>query len=230
MKYCFFLLLLTTFWANCSMRRAYQTDLKEPITESLFNDKDRTLSESDIQKLLTGRLVLPETLRLAVFKFGMNNRFYNRYNYLSDENLVKAHQSYLDTLMAGLKNNNRVESVHPVPSLMLSANPTITQLRETSVRLQSDVLLVYSTTSDIYYKYKAFKKNETKAFATTEVFLMDIRTGLVPFTTVVTKDFYTKTLHDETVDETRKRAEQEAVILTLGEVGKQVDVFLKNFK
>ncbi len=230
MKYCFFLLLLSTLLNNCTMRRAYQTDLREPITESLFNDKDRTLSESDIQKLLAGRLVLPETLRLAVFKFGMNNRFYYRYNYLPDENLVKAHQSYLDTLVSGLKNNNRVESVHPIPSLMLSANPTITQLRETSVRLQSDVLLVYSTTSDIYYKYKAFKKNETKAFATTEVFLMDIRTGLVPFSTVVTKDFYTKVIHDETVEETRKRAEQEAVILTLVEVGKQVNGFLKDFK
>ncbi len=213
------------------MKKAQSTNFRTPITESLFNDKDRTLLESDIQKLLDGRLVLPDTLRLAVFKFGMNNQFYSKYNYYrADENLVKAQQSYIDTLVAGLKNNRRVESVHPIPSLMLSSNPTITQLRETSVRLLSDLLLVYSTTSDIYYKFKAFKKDETKAFATTEVFLMDIRTGLVPFSTVVTKDCYTKVLKDESEDEVRKRAEREAVILTLTEASKQIDIFIKTYK
>ena len=63
------------------MKRAYNTSLKEPITESLFNDKDRTLSESDIQKLLDGKLNLPDTLRLAVFKYGMNNHYYSKFSY-----------------------------------------------------------------------------------------------------------------------------------------------------
>lgn len=231
-KYYFFLISLSLLTGGCSRSThgAFYTNSREPITESLFNDKDRTLSESDIQKLLEGRLKLPDTLRLAVFKMGMNNRFYSKFYYQADENSVKAQQSYIDTLVSGLKNNVRVESVHPIPSLMLSANPTITQLRETSVRLLSDLLIVYSTTSDIYYKFKAFKKDETKAFATTEVFLMDIRTGLVPFSTVVTKDYYTKVIKDESEDETRKRAEKEAVILTLVETGKQIDTFLKTYK
>ena len=231
MKKCHLLLLFILFlFSNCSMKRAYNTSLKEPITESLFNDKDRTLSESDIQKLLDGKLNLPDTLRLAVFKYGMNNHYYSKFSYRADENLVKAQQSYIDTLVAGLKGNRRIESVHPIPSLMLSTDPTITQLRETSVRLLSDLLLVYSTTSDIYYKFKTFKKDETKAFATTEVFLMDIRTGLVPFSTVITKDFYTKVLKDETQDEARKRAEKEATILTLIEVGQRVNSFMSTYK
>ncbi len=231
MKKLYFLLFPIAFLcSNCSMRRAYNADSREPITESLFTDKDRTLSESDIQKLLDGKLFLPDTLRLAVFKFGMNNRYYSKFSYQADENVVKAQQSYIDTLVACLKDNRRVESVHPIPSLMLSMSPTITQLRETSVRLLSDLLLVYSTTSDIYYKFKAFKKDETKAFATTEVFLMDIRTGLVPFSTVVTKDFYTKVLKDETKDEARKRAEKEATVLTLIEVGQRVSGFLRTYK
>lgn len=230
LNYILGIIISLTLLTNCSMRRAYDSNWRVPITESLFNDKDRTLSESDIQKLLEGRLKLPDTLRLAVFKTGMNNHFYNKFYFQADENSVKAQQSYIDTLVAGLKYNTRVESVHPIPSLMLSANPTITQLRETSVRLLSDLLIVYSTTSDIYYKFKAFKKNETKAFATTEVFLMDIRTGLVPFSTVVTKDYYTKVIKDESQDETRKRAEREAVILTLVEIGKQIDTFLRVYK
>ena len=231
MKKLYFLLFsIILLFNRCSIIRTYNADLREPITESLFTDKDRTLSESDIQKLLSGKLNLPDTLRLAVFKFGMNNHYYSKFSYRADENVVKAQQSYIDTLVAGLKGNRRVESVHPIPSLMLSMNPTITQLRETSVRLLSDLLLVYSTTSDIYYKFKAFKKDETKAFATTEVFLMDIRTGLVPFSTVITKDFYTKVLKDETRDEVRKRAEKEATVLTLIEVSQRVNIFMSTYK
>ena len=111
---------------------------------------------------------------------------------------------------------------------MLSNSPTITQLRETSVRLLSDLLIVYSSTSDIYYKYKAFKKDEAKAFATTEVMIMDIRTGLIPFSTTITKDYLTQSMSGELIAETRKRAEKEAVILTLVETGKRIDAFILN--
>jgi hypothetical protein len=109
----------------------------------------------------------------------------------------------------------------------LSTYPNITQLREASVRLQSDILLVYSTTSDIYYHSKIIKKDEVKAFATTELFLLDIRTGLIPFSTVVTKDFVAKEIKGELSEEIRKRAEQEATLMTLMEIGEQIKVFLK---
>ena len=230
-KLLFPLLILALFISSCgTYPRTLQRDLREPITESLFADKDRTLSEENIQKLLDGKLTLPDTLRIALFRYGMNNRSYSKFMNYADENAVKSQQSYIDTLVAGLKDNRRVKNVHPIPSLMLSSSPTITQLRETSVRLLSDLLIVYSSTSDIYYKYKVFKKDETKAFATTEVLIMDIRTGLIPFSTTITKDFLTKTLPDETIDETRKRAEKEAVILTLMETGSRIDTFLAGYK
>ncbi len=229
-KHLFLLLILSFFLSSCSYRRAMQSDLREPITESLFTDKDRTLSEENIQKLLDGKLVLPDTLRIALFRYGMNNRYYSKFMSYADESTVKSQQSFIDTLVAGLKDNKRVKNVHPIPSLMLSSSPTITQLRETSVRLLSDLLIVYSSTSDIYYKYKVFKKDEAKAFATTEVLIMDIRTGLIPFSTTITKDFLTKTLPDETIEEARKRAEKEAVILTLVETGSRIDAFLAGYK
>jgi hypothetical protein len=229
-KHLFLLLILALSLSSCSYRRAMQSELREPITESLFADKDRTLSEENIQKLLDGKLLLPDTLRIALFQYGMNNRSYSRFMNFADENAVKSQQSYIDTLVAGLKDNKRVKNVHPIPSLTLSSSPTITQLRETSVRLLSDLLIVYSSNSDIYHKYKAFKKDEAKAFATTEVLIMDIRTGLIPFSTTITKDFLTKTLPDETIEETRKRAEKEAVILTLVETGIRIDAFLAGFK
>jgi hypothetical protein len=227
-KISFYFIALACFITSCGApNRARQN---ESITESLFNEKDRTLSEESIQKLLDGKLNLPDTLRIALFRYGMTNRYYSKFYSFADENLVKSQQSYVDTLMSSLKDNRRVQNVHPIPSLMLSSSPTITQLRETSVRMLSDLLIVYSNTSDIYYKYKVFKKDEAKAFATTEVLIMDIRTGLIPFSTVITKDFLTKTLKDESIEEARKRAEKEAIVLTLIEAGQRVNGFLLGYK
>jgi hypothetical protein len=198
-----------------------------PITESLFNDKDRTLSEENIKILLDGELILPDTLRLAVFKVGMNNRFYSNMLYGQvNEMIVRGQQNVFDSLTTRLKQHNRIQQVHAIPTMMLSTYPNITQLREASVRLQSDILLVYSTTSDIYYHQKVLKKDEIKAFATTEVFLLDVRTSLIPFSTVVTKDFLTKEIKGELKAETRKRAEQEATLLTLMDISEQIKAFL----
>ena len=228
MKYLFLIAMLVGL-SNCgSLPRYSNGSSHESITESLFADKDRTLSEEDIQRLLNGKLNLPDTLRVALFRYGMNNRYYNKFYAYADESTIHSQQDYIDTLISGLKDNRRVQNVHPIPSLMLSSSPTITQLRETSVRLLSDLLIVYSSTSDIYYKYKTFKKDEAKAFATTEVMIMDIRTGLIPFSTTITKDYLTKSMSGELIAETRKRAEKEAVILTLVETGKRIDAFILN--
>jgi hypothetical protein len=73
---------------------------------------------------------------------------------------------------------------------------------------------------------KIIKKDEIKAFATTELFLLDVRTSLIPFSTVVTKDYLAKEIKGELNAETRKRAEQEATLMTLLEIGEQVKTFL----
>lgn len=204
------------------------SERKEPITQSLFNALDRTINEDDIRKLLDGELRLPDTLRIAIYKFGTTNHSFSYPYYgIGEENSVKAHQSFVDTLVANLEGNLKVKRVNIIPSLMLSTQPTITQLREAAVRLQSDILLVFASSSDIYYKSKVLKKDETKAYATTEAFIMDIRTGLVPFSTMITKDFLAKKMPVEAKEETRRRAQRLAVLMTLDEVGKRVNVFLK---
>ncbi len=228
MKKLAILLLISCSFTRCFVAKNPTTSNypREPITESLFAEKGRTISEDDIKRLLEGHLVMPETLRVAVFRHGMNNRFYSKFASFADEGSVRSHQNYMDTLISGLKTSPRVYNVNPIPTVMLSHSPTITQLREASVRLLSDMLIVYSTTSDIYYKWKAFKKDEAKAFATTEAFVMDTRTGLIPFTTTITKEFLTKTLPDETLTETQKRAEIAATTLTLEVVGLEISQFL----
>src|SRR4249919_2806314 len=57
----------------------------DPILESLFEAKDRTISEENIRKLLDGKLMLPDTIRIAVYNYSRAplNRYY--YGNTTDE-------------------------------------------------------------------------------------------------------------------------------------------------
>jgi hypothetical protein len=201
----------------------------EVITTSLFDPKDKTLSEESIQRLLNGKIILPDTIRIAVYKYGSGSvrRYYS--NWWLDEEYLKIQQQYIDTLVSKIRSSSRIKKITLMPSMMISGNPSLTELREATVRLQADMLLIFSISSDIYYKYKMFKEDEAKAFATTEAILMDIRTGVIPHSSIVTREkFIKKSSSDLTVEELRKRAEIEAVILSLIETGGKTAVFLND--
>jgi hypothetical protein len=225
----------TSFLFNCTTTRpistggitAYGIDKQEIVTNSLFDSKDRTISEADIQRLLKGKILIPDTVRVAIFKYSSTsiNRYYT--NWWTDEEYLKTQQSFVDELVGQIGGAKKVKKVIPVPTLMTSTTPNMTQLRETAVRLQSDILIVYSITSDIYYKYKVFQKNEAKAFATCETILMDTRTGVIPHTSIITREkIMIKDQQDLTDTETRKKAERDAILSTLVETGKQISKFL----
>ncbi|MFT3903190.1 MAG: hypothetical protein QM727_08450 [Niabella sp.] len=200
-----------------------------PITESLFSDKNATISEENIQKILNGSYSLPNSLRVAFVKLeSAQNR--NRY-YWSDEQYLKSQQQYLDLFSQDFKNSPRVKSISTIPDILVSKNPTFTSIREAAVRTQSDIVVVYTINSDIYSQYKLFSKKNIKAFATVQLIVLDVRTGLIPFTTIVTKDFQDKKNDkDLSESEAANRIKNEAVLQTIGEVGKQVTTFLERGK
>ncbi|MFY8035596.1 MAG: hypothetical protein ACOVMQ_00445 [Cyclobacteriaceae bacterium] len=230
----FLLAALALLLANCGTMKpaSYASQpiapsRQEIITNSLFTDKESTISESDIQRLLNGKIRLPDTVRVAVYKYGSSSisRYFSYWQ--SDEEYLRTQQAFVDELIDKIGSSSKVKKVIPVPSLMVTTKPNITQLRETAVRLQADILVVYSITSDIYYKYHLFKKSEAKAFATTETILMDTRTGVIPHSSVITKDkLVTKVQEDLSDEETRKNAEREAIMATLKETGNRIAQFL----
>ena len=233
MRYLFSILIIA-FLASCTTTRPlahtpemYPRIQQDTLTQSLFQTKDQTITEADIQRLLDGTIKLPDTLRIAVYKYASTsiNRYYSQF--WNNEEYLSLQQSYLDTLMAPLKAHPRIGRLILIPTLMISQAPSITQLREAAVRLQADVLLVFSVNSNIYYKPKLFEKNEAKAFATCETLFMDIRTGVIPHSSVVTQEMWVqKAEADWNQQETRKRAENGAIWKCLEETGKKVVVFL----
>lgn len=198
---------------------------EEPITASLFTDKNATISEENIQKILDGTFKLPEKLRVAVVKINSQNAR----SYWNDEDYVKTQQSYLDLFESNLKKSNKVVSVLSIPDLILGKPQTFTNIREAAVRMQADVVLIYAISTDLYSKYKLFTKADIKAFATTQIVLLDVRTGLVPFSTVVTKDNLSKKQDSDIGNsEAVKRIKNEAVLMTIEELtNKLVSFFNK---
>lgn len=196
------------------------------ITQSLFNDKAATLSEEAVQKILDGGFRLPQKARVAVVK--LESPQLRRVYFWSDEEYLKTQQSYLDLFTQKLSASARVTKVSVVPDLLISKTPSFTQIREAAVRLQADLVVVYGIASDLYANYRLFGKNDLKAFATTQLIVMDVRTGLVPFSTVVTRDTLSQKKKDEVNEwEARSRIQHAAALLTINEIGNQLTAFLQ---
>lgn len=194
------------------------------ITQSLFNDKNATISEENIQKILEGTYKLPPQLRVAVVR--LENTTQQRY-YRSDEQYLKTQQSYLDLFSEKFRQSPRVTRFSIVPDLLLSKPLSFTNIREAAVRMQADIVVVYSITSDLYSKYKLFSKPDIKAFATTQLIILDVRTGLIPFSTIVTKDTLSqKTKEELDHSEAASRIQNEAVLLTIQDIGQRITDFL----
>ena len=78
--------------------------------------------------------------------------------------------------------------------------------------------------------HKLFSKSDIKAFATTQLIILDVRTGLIPFSTIVTKEYQSKRQENELNDnEAANRIKNEAVLLTIQEIGERINGFLKKW-
>jgi len=195
------------------------------ITQSLFNDKGSTISEEGIQRILDGSYKLPSTLRVGIIRLenGSKKRYYG-----SDEEYSKTQQSYLDLFAGKFSQSPGVKSVSIIPDILTSKSPSFTTIREAAVRMQSDVVLVYSINSDLYSKYKIFSNPDMKAYATIQLVLLDVRTGLIPFSTVVTKDYLSRKKKEELdLSEAMSRVQKEAVLAAIDEAGQKIVEFLK---
>jgi len=237
-KTLFPLLLILVFITSCSTPRntstidSYQTitaygvdNPPQDITQSLFSDQDATISEENIQRILNGKYTLPQKIRIAIVN--LENIQYQR-SYWNNEDYLSSREKYLNILTENLKKHPRIESVSLIPQIMLPSSPSFNSIREGAVRMQADIVLIYSISGGIYSKYKLFKANEYKSFATTQLLMMDVRTGLVPFTRVVSKDSQTnKEKSDFNEDEALKRTQEASVLLTLEEICGDINSFLK---
>ena len=231
MKKIICILAIVCFFASChttgQMSAGTATDYGNSdtsITQSLFNDKGSTISEEGIQKILEGHYKLPSSLRVGIIR--LDNVQKRRY-YETDEEYAKTQQSYLDLFAVKFRQSPGVRTVSVIPDILTSRSPSFTTIREAAVRMQSDLVLVYSINSDLYSRYKIFSNPDMKAYATIQLVLLDVRTGLIPFSTVVTKDYLSKKNKGEMdISEAMSRVQKEAVLAAIEEAGQKIVGFL----
>ena len=209
---------------------AYQE--RPTLDTSLFKSDQGVLSEEAIKTILSSKIIIPTRAKLAIMKFpgseGLAVKYYG-FDYWRSEAYLKTQQEYIDLLSQKLEDSSRISEVTLLPSLLTPKDATIPILREASVRLQADLLFVYRISSDVYQQYKWFEKDKVKAFSTCEVVLLDVKTGLIPYTKVVTKEsIQLKEKKDFNINETRKRAEKDAVLSSLNIIADDLKTFLRS--
>ncbi|WP_308366239.1 MULTISPECIES: hypothetical protein [unclassified Microbulbifer] len=190
--------------------------------EPLFGTSAGVLADSDIERILNYRLELPPKNRIAILKLSNDN--YWRY-YSND--FTQLSESIADNFIGQLRSSPRVYDASFLPSMLVPEQRTVPYLREAAARYQADLLLAYRSNCRTFEKYKFIDTDETKVYCSVEAVLLDIRSGIVPFTVVSSNEFTArKELGDVNFRETVKKAELSATSKSLEETAGRVVQFL----
>ena len=204
---------------------SYYSDSSVAEDSSDLFGSGELLSDTDIERILNYKLKLPEKNRVAILKLSKDSywRYYsNDFTELTDA----ISKEFIQTLIK----SERIYDASFLPSMLIPEKRTVPYLREAAARYQADLLLVYRSSCHSYQKYRFVSPDETKAYCSVEAALLDIRKGIVPFTSVSTNEFETvKDTTDTNFSETKKKAELEAVSKSLGEVANELVIFLSRF-
>jgi hypothetical protein len=202
---------------------------EQEITTSLFKSDINQISNESATKILEGKITLPSNARVALLKISnktLGIKYYG-YSYWKSEDYMDLKQRYVDILSSKVLIADKVKNVVVLPSFITGENLTLSQMREASVRLQAHLLVIYSLKSDIFEKFKLFEKNQVKAFASCEVAVLDTKTGIIPFTKIITEKHLTlESKSDLNISETRRRAEVQVSEQCLHKLG---DSIFKHF-
>jgi hypothetical protein len=196
----------------------------------MFSSDTTLLSNEAARAILEAPVPAPRDAKVALLNLtpgGIGLRF--RGSYWRTEEYMDLQHRYVQTLVDGVTAAESVREVVPMPSVMIAPSMTLPQMREAAVRLQADLLLIYGVRSELFRKTRLFEKDEVKAFATCELLLFDTRTGVIPFTTVLTEKYLTTHQADDFGwSETEQRAHSEATLRVLEKAGAIVTNFLEN--
>ncbi len=205
------------------MSSGFYKDQAAMSAGSLFASDQAVMSNEAIDKVLTSKLTLPAQGRVAVLRFGPHSRWL----WWSEE-LTKLGQETVSKFLGKLQACSRIADASLLPSLLTPGKQTVPYLREAAARYQADLLLVYRSASYTYEKQRFLAPDEAKANCFVEAVLLDVRTGVVPFTSVVTRTYTAKkSREDFNFTETVRKAELKALGQALDEVADDLVEFLE---
>ena len=178
-----------------------------PLTESLFREDQALLGNEELKTILGSPVVLPDRAKLAVVRFGRLPYWWGW-----SEEFVRMNEEIDGKFLGRLRSSGRLRDVAYMPALVAPPQMTIPHIRQAAGRLQADLVLIYRTSTYNYERHRWFKASRSKAYCTVEAILLDTRTGVIPFSTIVNERFAAaESKKDYGFDETIARAEQQAI-------------------
>lgn len=191
--------------------------------ESLFSSTESSfLADKDISRILNYQLRLPKKNRIAILRLSDSNSWH----YYSND-FIQLNESIASDFIGQLRRSPRIYDASFLSSLLIPEKRTLAFLREAAARYQADLLLVYRSNCRTFEKYKFIDANETKAYCSVEAVLLDVRSGIIPFSVVSSNEFFTKKKEDDTnFNETIKKAEITAIAKSLKEIASRINNFL----
>lgn len=188
---------------------------------SLFSSDSAVLADADIDRILRYNYVSPQKARVAVLALGQD--IWLGY---SDE-LARSGEEVRSAFLSTLRRAPSVTTATYMPSLLVPSRHSVAYFREAATRFQADLLVVYQASCRTYEKYRIFSASSSKSYCNIEAVVLDVRTGIVPFTTSATQEFVaTQQSIDANVYDTKRKAELSSIRDGLVKVGTQIARYL----
>lgn len=185
------------------------------LEQSLFRSDQERLSNAEIETILTSRIQLPQTAHLSILRLGS-----------IEETLSWAFPTQADPF-ALLVETPRLARVSWLPSLLVPEKLDVPALREAAARFQADLLMVYRTPCQRFQNYRLFGDDRARTYCVAEGLLLDVRTGIIPFSTAVAREVEAREERgDVNFYETLKKAEASAMADALAELSRKLAEFL----
>ncbi|MEM7002517.1 MAG: hypothetical protein AAF529_17140 [Pseudomonadota bacterium] len=189
--------------------------------ETLFAGDSAVLSNDEIARILNFRYAAPALSRVALLPSG-----WTTFGSWSEE-MTLATDAIEQRALATLKGSSRIYDAAFLPSILVPKDRSVPYLREAAARFQADLLLVYKTACRSFERYRLFASDSTRAYCSVEAVLLDVRTGLVPYTISSVRHFDArKSDADINFQEAVLKAQLQAVSGALGEIAAGVVNFL----
>ena len=189
---------------------------REVLSQSLFKSDQMVLSNEEIEKILGGKIQLPRQAHLTVLRLGS-----------SSEVLSWAFLSGSQNPLSVLDGSPRLTRVSWLPSLLIPEKMTVPLLREAAARFQADLLLVYRSPCQRFQDYRLFGTDQAQTYCVAEGLLLDVRTGVIPFSTATTQEVRVEEKPDDVnFRETMQKAEAQATANALTKLAQELSQFL----
>jgi hypothetical protein len=195
---------------------------------SLFPGDAATLDDREIARILGARFEPRARMRIALLYLEHRSMDVGWVYGPRQTASAQAPSSINEKLIGVLRGAAGVYDASYVPSFMSPTKLTVGNLREAAARYQADLLLLYRSECHTFEEYRVFRPSRAKAYCVAEAAAIDVRTGILPFTSRAVRDFEVVELSDDlALAEAVRRSEQLAVDGAMVENGQNLVKFLQ---